>query len=68
MEQWVTVFKSATEVEINIVCGHLNNLEIPNQVLNKKDSTYIFLGEGEVKVPESFKLKALEEIKTLNFS
>ena len=62
---WKTVFKSDNEVHINIVIAHLEKEAIPFEVLNKKDSSYVFLGMAEVLVPTDYFEKAEHELQSL---
>ncbi|MDI9336909.1 MAG: DUF2007 domain-containing protein [Alphaproteobacteria bacterium] len=62
---WKTVFKSDNDVHVNIVVGHLEKVAIPFEVLNKKDSSYIFLGMVEVLVPKEYFEKAEHELSML---
>jgi Putative prokaryotic signal transducing protein len=51
MQDWKKVFSSQQLAIASMVMGILNENEIPAQSMNKKDSSYVFLGEVEIYVP-----------------
>ncbi|MFL9481588.1 putative signal transducing protein [Chitinophagaceae bacterium LWZ2-11] len=51
MKQWVLLFATRSYAEAGIVQGMLEENQIPVQVLNKLDSSYINFGDIELYVP-----------------
>ncbi len=52
MQNWKTLLKTRVLSEAQLLAGFLNENDIPAQVLNKQDSSYLVFGEVEVLVPE----------------
>lgn len=52
MSQWKKVFSSSQLALASMVAGILNEQNIQANVLNKIDSSYVFIGEVEVYVAE----------------
>ena len=52
MPHWKKVFSSSQLALASMVAGILNEQNIQTNVLNKIDSSYVFLGEVEVYVLE----------------
>jgi hypothetical protein len=59
MNTWQLLLKTKSFVEANIVKGMLEENNIPVQLLNKQDSSYLIFGEIEIYVP--LHLKELAE-------
>ncbi len=55
MQQWHLLYKTRSYAEANIIQGMLEENEIPVQLLNKQDSSYINFGDIEVYVPITLK-------------
>ncbi|MDE3143384.1 MAG: DUF2007 domain-containing protein [Bacteroidota bacterium] len=55
MQQWHLLFKTRNLAEASILQGMLEENEIPVQVLNKLDSSYLNFGDIEIYVPVHFK-------------
>ncbi len=55
MKQWHLLFKTRDYTEASIIQGMLEENEIPVQVLNKLDSSYLNFGDIEIYVPAHFK-------------
>ena len=55
MQQWHLLFKTRSYAEASIVQGMLTENQIPVQVMNKLDSSYLNFGDIEVYVPMNFK-------------
>ncbi|MBC7650561.1 MAG: DUF2007 domain-containing protein [Deinococcales bacterium] len=55
MQQWHLLFKTRNYAEASIVQGVLSENQIPVQVMNKLDSSYLNFGDIEVYVPINFK-------------
>lgn len=66
IENWVCVMERSTENEINLAKTYLNNLEIPSNVLSKRDSAYsLTVGEMALVylyVPEEYEQEAREAL------
>lgn len=70
IENWVCVMEGSTDYEIEFAKNYLSNMEIPANILSKRDSSYS-LNVGEMAlvylyVPEEYEeeaRKALEEIE-----
>lgn len=58
MENWEKIFSTRNYAEASIIQGLLAENEIPVQVLNKQDSSYINFGDIELYVPAHLKLTA----------
>jgi hypothetical protein len=55
MQQWHLLFKTRSYAEASIVQGMLEENQIPVQILNKQDSSYINFGDIEIFVPTNLK-------------
>jgi len=55
MKQWHLLFKTREYTEASIIQGMLEENEIPVQVLNKLDSSYLNFGDIEIYVPAHLK-------------
>lgn len=58
MQDWVKVYSSAQLTTASMIAGILSENEIPVNLVNKQDSSYVFLGEVEVYVPLAFEAAA----------
>ncbi|HLR89369.1 MAG TPA: hypothetical protein VK040_00295 [Balneolaceae bacterium] len=66
-ENWVCVMERGTEYEIRLTHNYLAHLEIPSNVLSKRDSSYS-LNHGEMSmvylyVPKEYEMDARAAIK-----
>ena len=68
MLDWKKVFSSQQLALASMVVGILNENDIPAKSMNKKDSSYVFLGEVEVYVPANLYESSLQLINTLELS
>ena len=50
---WKKVFRTDSLSRALIVAGLLNENNIPSNVMDKKDSSYVFLGYVDILVPEN---------------
>ena len=55
MNQWYLLVKTKNITEANILQGLLTENQIPVQLLNKMDSSYLNFGEVDVYVPKNLK-------------
>lgn len=51
MEQWKKIFATRNPAEASIIQGMLEENEMPVQVMNKQDSSYLNFGDIELYVP-----------------
>lgn len=62
IENWACVMQRGTEYEIKMAKNYLSNLEIPSNILSKRDSAYSFnIGDMAfvyLYVPQEFEKKA----------
>jgi hypothetical protein len=58
MKNWVCIYSTKNIPQANIIQGMLNDNNIPAQLLNKLDSSYLSFGEIEIYVPKEFKTLA----------
>jgi len=52
MQQWKKIFSTRDYAEASIIQGLLEENEIPVEVLNKQDSSYVNFGDIELYVPD----------------
>lgn len=52
MQQWKKIFSTRNYAEASIIQGLLEENEIPVQLLNKQDSSYVNFGDIEIYVPD----------------
>ncbi len=62
MQQWKKIFSTRNYAEASIIQGLLEENEIPVQVLNKQDSSYVNFGDIEIYVPDLLKETAQQII------
>ena len=55
MENWYLLHRTDKYIDAEILRGLLEENQIPVVLVNKQDSSYIFLGDIEVYVPLQFK-------------
>jgi Putative prokaryotic signal transducing protein len=55
MQNWFLLRTTPQAYEAEIIKGMLEDNQIPVIVVNRQDSSYVFLGEIEVYVPIHFK-------------
>ena len=55
MEPWNKIYATRNFAEATIIRGMLEENEIPVQVMNKQDSSYLNFGDIELYVPAHFK-------------
>ena len=68
MQDWKKVFSSIQLATASMVMGILNENGIAAKVLNKQDSSFVFLGKVEVYVQEAQYDIALQVIQDLNLT
>jgi hypothetical protein len=68
MQDWKKVFSSQQLALASMVVGILNENDIPAKSMNKKDSSYVFLGEVEVYVPANLYESSIQLINTIELS
>jgi hypothetical protein len=52
MNQWQKIYSTRNYAEASIIQGLLEQNDIPVQVLNKQDSSYVNFGDIEIYVPK----------------
>jgi len=62
MEKWYHLMSTDKNYEAEIIKGKLEENQVPVMLVNKKDSSYVFLGEVEIYVPFHLKDIARELI------
>jgi len=55
MQQWHLLFKTRNYAQASIIQGMLEENQIPVQIMNKQDSSYVNFGDIELYVPAGFK-------------
>lgn len=55
MQQWYLLYKTRSFAEANFIQGMLAENQIPVQLLNKQDSSYLNFGDIEILVPMRLK-------------
>jgi Putative prokaryotic signal transducing protein len=55
MQKWFLIHRTKSIAEASILQGMLEQNEIPTQILNKQDSSYLAFGEIELYVPAHLK-------------
>ena len=63
MKDWAMIYKVSDLVDASIMKGMLEENQIPVQLLNKKDSSYLTFGYIELYVPVNFKELAESLVK-----
>lgn len=66
IENWACVMQRGTEYEVEMAKNYLSNLEIPSNILSKRDSSYN-LNVGDMAlvylyVPKEYEKRALEAL------
>jgi hypothetical protein len=69
IDNWVCVLERSTDLEIEMAKNYLSNLEIPSNILSKRDSAYsLNLGEMAMVylyVPKEYEKKARKALAEL---
>lgn len=70
IDHWVCVLERGTEFEVNLAKSYLDSLDIPSNILSKKDSS-IMMNFGELSmvylyVPEEFEMKAKKALREVD--
>ena len=66
MQDWKKIYSNTSLANVSIVEGMLNEQGIPAKLLNRQDSSYVFLGEMELYVPLEFEVIAQELVNSIN--
>ncbi len=51
MHQWLKIFATRNPAEASIIQGMLEENNVPVQIMNKQDSSYLNFGDIELYVP-----------------
>jgi hypothetical protein len=62
MQDWKKIYSHTQLAYATMVAGLLEEQGIPVKLLNKQDTSYVFLGEVELYTPAEFEEKALSII------
>lgn len=65
MKSWFKIYTTGNYAEASIIKGMLEENNIATVLLNKQDSSYLFLGEIELYVSVHFKDVALHLINNI---
>lgn len=70
IKNWICVLERSTEYEVQLIRGYLSNLNIPSNILSKRDSAYS-LNVGETAlvylyVPKEYEQEAREALEELD--
>ena len=57
---WVKIMESEMGLKVEVSSAHLSDENIPNVILDKKDSAYVVLGRKELYVPNEWVERARE--------
>lgn len=63
MTDWCRVYTTTDRLQAEILHGMLESGGIPCSLVNRQDSTYIFLGEIELHVPCDLADRAMDQIR-----
>jgi hypothetical protein len=66
MQDWKKIYSNTSLANVSMVEGMLNEQGIPAKLLNRQDSSYVFLGEMELYVPLEFEVIAQELVNSIN--
>lgn len=71
INNWVCVMEKGTELEINSAQNYLSNLEIPSNILDKRDSSFS-LSVGDMAlvylyVPKEYEEEARKALEEMDF-
>jgi hypothetical protein len=56
--KWTKIMESEMGLEIEVASAALSDNDIPNVVIDKKDSAYVVIGRKELYVPREWVVKA----------
>ena len=65
MENWKIVMSTEDTVELSVATALLNEREIPNNTISKRDSAYVMIGFSELYVPDDFADQAEKVLATM---
>lgn len=68
MKDWIKIFSSGQLATASMIAGVLNENGIPAKMLDRKDSSYVFLGEVEIYIPAEFVSVATEIVNSLELN
>jgi len=67
IENWTCVMERSTELEVEMAKNYLSNLQIPSNILSKRDSAYsLTVGEMAIVylyVPDEYEEEAREALR-----
>ncbi len=65
MQDWKKIYSNTSLANVSMVEGMLSEQGIPAKMLNRQDSSYVFLGEMELYVPLEFEVVAKELVNSI---
>ena len=65
MQDWKKIYSNTSLAYVSMVEGIFNEQGIPAKMLNRQDSSYVFLGEMELYVPSEFEVIAKELVNSI---
>ncbi|NCW12228.1 MAG: hypothetical protein EBV82_03510, partial [Chitinophagia bacterium] len=68
MQDWKKIFSNSQLATASMVAAWLHENHIEAKVMNRKDSSYVFMGEAEVYVPSILAEEAIKLIDQMQFT
>ena len=65
MQDWKKIYSNTSLANVSMVEGMLSEQGIPAKMLNRQDSSYVFLGEMELYVPLELEVVAIELVNSI---
>lgn len=66
MDNWKKLMSTEDTVQLSVAIALLNEKEIPNNTINKRDSAYVMIGYSELYVPNEFVDQAKEVLSAMD--
>ncbi|MCW9708594.1 hypothetical protein [Fodinibius salsisoli] len=70
IEDWICIFERGTEYEVEAAKNYLSNMDIPSQILSKRDSAFsLNIGDTALVylyVPKEYEQQAREAMEELD--
>jgi len=65
MENWEKIMSTGDTIQLSVAIALLNEKEIPNNTINKRDSAYVMIGYSELYVPLEYVDQAKEALSSM---
>ena len=65
MDNWKMILSTSNTMEMSLAEAKLHEFDIPYNIINKKDSAYIIIGEAELYVPDDHAEQASKLVASL---